>query len=227
MPSMQKILSEVFNDNNISCPCEDLSTGEFSKWYSYPSTQIDYPALKSVDQELPVHTPVKRPSSKRGIVFLYRVDPTDNSKLEVFMPEASKTRDVEYQNDGRIDPPYGMAINQYTRTFQVTLGTKLDVIENLLWFSNRGDLRIKLDYGDLNTLRSWEETCDVAGYVGTSTGTKQAFLLIHQSNSVGGSAILTDCILSIKRTRKLGPEKIHTIYYELTELFTNPLRKIE
>jgi hypothetical protein len=60
--------------------------------------------------------------------------------------------------------------------------------------------RIVLDYGNLETGESWNDTCDIMGRIGLSKGAYNLFypLLIHNSQSLGGGAILTDHILSIK-----------------------------
>lgn len=60
--------------------------------------------------------------------------------------------------------------------------------------------RIVLDYGDTETGRSWGEIYDVTGRIGRSTGIKIPILL-YNKRSMGGSAILTDCIIGIKESR--------------------------
>ena len=57
--------------------------------------------------------------------------------------------------------------------------------------------RIRLVYGDTNTGKDWLEEYDVIGTIGRSTGTKQVPLLIKNSRSTGGGAILDHCILKI------------------------------
>lgn len=58
--------------------------------------------------------------------------------------------------------------------------------------------RIILDYGDTQTGKSWGEIHDVCGYVGRSTGSQKIPILVFNSRSYGGGAILTHCIVSIK-----------------------------
>lgn len=58
--------------------------------------------------------------------------------------------------------------------------------------------RIVLDYGDVKTGESWGEVYDIAGYIGRSTGSIKVPLLIHNSRSMGGGAILDHCIIGIK-----------------------------
>ena len=57
--------------------------------------------------------------------------------------------------------------------------------------------RIRLVYGDTNTGKDWLEEYEVIGTIGRSTGIKQIPLLIKNSRSTGGGAILDDCILKI------------------------------
>lgn len=57
--------------------------------------------------------------------------------------------------------------------------------------------RIRLVYGDPSTGEDWLQEYDVIGMVGRSTGTKQIPLLINNSRSTGGGAILDHRILKI------------------------------
>lgn len=61
--------------------------------------------------------------------------------------------------------------------------------------------RIVVDYGDIATKKSWEEVYDISGYVGRSMGDIKIPLLVHNSRSYGGGALLTHCILSIKESK--------------------------
>jgi hypothetical protein len=63
--------------------------------------------------------------------------------------------------------------------------------------------RITLDYGDITTKKSWDEQYDISGRVGYSSGLYglKYPLLIHNSRSLGGGLIITDCILSIKLSK--------------------------
>jgi hypothetical protein len=62
-------------------------------------------------------------------------------------------------------------------------------------------IRVTLDYGDTTTGKSWGETCDVSGYIGRSTGILKVLILVANSRSHGGGAILTGSILSIKTSK--------------------------
>lgn len=61
--------------------------------------------------------------------------------------------------------------------------------------------RILLDYGDAKTNTSWNETYDITGYIGKSTGIQPILILLHNSRSTGGTSILTHCIISIKESK--------------------------
>ena len=61
--------------------------------------------------------------------------------------------------------------------------------------------RIVIDYGNTETKESWQETYDISGYVGRSNGSIKIPLLIYNSRSIGGSGILSQCILSIKESK--------------------------
>ncbi len=74
----------------------------------------------------------------------------------------------------------------------------VDVLE--MARSNR--LRIKIDLGDIETGKSWNEIFDVTGYVGRSTGNIKIPLLIHNKRCYGGGAILDHCIIKIECSNK-------------------------
>ena len=61
--------------------------------------------------------------------------------------------------------------------------------------------RIRVVYGDINTGNDWLEEYEILGYVGKSTGINPAPLLINNSRSFGGGAILTGSILKIVDTQ--------------------------
>jgi len=228
MSNTQKTLPEAVRESLASIVpcvvCLNKNTDAYSNWWSYPHTDIDYGSLKSIDQELPVYSaPDAEESPFFGVPFLYRVCPEDKYSLEVFVPYGDKIHKWNYSGNAADSP---VRIVVYTDVFRVAIGTKLEVIETLLWLNSRSDLRVKLDYGDLNTLKSWNEEFDVTGRIGASTGEYSTFILVHNSRSAGGSPILTHCILSITATKKQKGAKKHKIYYELTELFTDPLHKV-
>jgi hypothetical protein len=55
--------------------------------------------------------------------------------------------------------------------------------------------RIVLDYGNTETMESWGDVYGITGTVSRSTGQVKIPLLIHNSRSLGGGAILTHCII--------------------------------
>ena len=57
--------------------------------------------------------------------------------------------------------------------------------------------RIRIVYGNTTTGEDWLQEYDVIGSIGKSTGTNQIPLLLSNSRSTGGGAILEDCILKI------------------------------
>ena len=57
--------------------------------------------------------------------------------------------------------------------------------------------RVRIVYGNTTTGEDWLQEYDVIGSIGKSTGTNQIPLLISNSRSTGGGAILEDCILKI------------------------------
>lgn len=70
--------------------------------------------------------------------------------------------------------------------------------------------RVKIDYGDTKTGKSWGEVNDICGRIGRSTGTQKIPLLVYNRRSLGGGALLDHCILSIQETAKP-----HRILYQL------------
>lgn len=81
------------------------------------------------------------------------------------------------------------------------VGTPSAVVDKLL-HAHRGDYRIRLCYGDSKTGRDWQEIHDIEGYVGRTTGEVKIPILVYNKRSLGGSAILTDCIVRITLTGK-------------------------
>ena len=79
-------------------------------------------------------------------------------------------------------------------TFDDRTNDSLRAVINSLYHSQK---RVRLVYGDIKTGKDWLEECDVIGTIGRSTGTKKVPLLIHNSRSWGGGAILDGCIVKI------------------------------
>lgn len=79
--------------------------------------------------------------------------------------------------------------------------TPVELIKVLENIRNRGT-RIKIAYGDQMTGRDWEETHDIAGYIGRSTGQVKIPLLMYNQRSMGGGGILTASIVKIEYANK-------------------------
>ncbi len=67
--------------------------------------------------------------------------------------------------------------------------------------ARQSNKRIRVYLGNTETGQSWHEVNDIMGYVGNSTGSIKIPLLIHNSNSTGGGAILDNCIVKIVETK--------------------------
>ena len=74
--------------------------------------------------------------------------------------------------------------------------TPIKVMETLV-DANKHYRRIRVFYGDVNTGKDWCETFDTIGYIGKSTGQIKIPLLVKNSNSCGGGAVLDGCIVKI------------------------------
>jgi len=61
--------------------------------------------------------------------------------------------------------------------------------------------RCRFHWGDTETGRDWGDDCDVKGRIGRSTGSIKIPLLVYNSRSFGGGALLTDCIVKIVTTK--------------------------
>lgn len=69
------------------------------------------------------------------------------------------------------------------------------VLENLQ--NNRSRIRVWYGQGGV----SWNEENDTIGYIGRSTGNIKIPLLVHNSRSIGGGALLDHCIVKIVDTK--------------------------
>ena len=68
--------------------------------------------------------------------------------------------------------------------------------------SSRLSKRIRIFFGDRETGKDWNEFYDNIGYVGRSTGLIKIPLMIHNTRSTGGGAILDHCIVKITVDKK-------------------------
>lgn len=72
-----------------------------------------------------------------------------------------------------------------------------DAVIRVLENAMRTNKRIRIFYGDTETGRDWMEIYDTIGTIGRSCGQNKIPLLIKNSRSYGGGAILTHCIVKI------------------------------
>ena len=100
-----------------------------------------------------------------------------------------------------------------TSYYSETSQQVIDALENI----REKDIRVRIFYGDIKTGRSWLDENDTDGYVGRSTGTVKIPLLIHNSRSMGGGAILDHCIIRIIDT------KTHRVLYTNPKFHTSKL----
>lgn len=70
--------------------------------------------------------------------------------------------------------------------------------------------RIRIFYGDKETGGDWKEEYDTMGYIGRSTGRIKIPILLHNSRSTGGTAVLDHCIVKI--TTVGSDNKPHIVY---------------
>lgn len=91
----------------------------------------------------------------------------------------------------------------------------LRILENAC----KNSTKIRVWYGDKETGRDWGEIYDVFGYVGRSTGTQPIPILLKRRDSIGGGAMLPECIVRItidKRDVYRHP-KFNQPKYSITE----------
>lgn len=99
-----------------------------------------------------------------------------------------------------------------------------DKVCNVLEQARATRTRIKIDLGYTDEApegkqvgQSWGEIHDVTGYVGRSTGRVKIPLLVYNSRSMGGGAILDHCIVQIKESRGGRVLYQHPNYIPYTE----------
>ncbi|XAI95443.1 hypothetical protein [Microcystis phage Mvi-JY20] len=93
-----------------------------------------------------------------------------------------------------------MATTQADRELQFSEGTDPKVMQVLKDLLSHPRTRVHILKGNTETGKPWYEQYDTCGYIGRSTGTKPIPLLVHNSRSFGGGAILTANILRIQTT---------------------------
>jgi hypothetical protein len=79
-------------------------------------------------------------------------------------------------------------------TFHKDTPERVKELLKLLNFSRR---RVRIWYGDKETGRAWNEERHVTGTIGRSSGYSKIPLMIPNRRSLGGPALLDDCIIRI------------------------------
>lgn len=76
-----------------------------------------------------------------------------------------------------------------------------DKVVFVLEHVRQSNKRIRIYLGDTETGQSWHEINDIMGYVSNSTGNIKIPILVHNTNSMGGGAILDNRIIKIVETK--------------------------
>lgn len=96
----------------------------------------------------------------------------------------------------------------YGNKYKVANGTYYhsdtpDKVIRILENSRLNNQRIRLFYGNTENGRDWMETWETIGTIGRSCGNVQIPLLIKNNRSMGGGAILDNCIVKITIDKKV------------------------
>ncbi len=75
--------------------------------------------------------------------------------------------------------------------------------------------RLKLYLGDSDTGADWGEEHDTTGTIGRSTGNVKIPILLNNTRSIGGGAILDNCIVKIRDMRTKQILYVHPNYRPL------------
>jgi hypothetical protein len=71
-----------------------------------------------------------------------------------------------------------------------------------LEYCRKNRLRVKINYGDVATGKSWNEEHDTMGYVSMSKGHEARFpILVHNARAYGGGSLMDNCILKIQESK--------------------------
>lgn len=76
-----------------------------------------------------------------------------------------------------------------------------EIVVQLLEKARVADVRLRIQYGDVMTGKSWMDDPE-EGYIGRSTGETKIPLLVHNKRSMGGDGIMDHHIVKIEPTRK-------------------------
>lgn len=82
-----------------------------------------------------------------------------------------------------------------------------DEVINILERCRQNKTRIKIYLGNTETGEDWRETFDTTGTIGRSMGKIQVPILLHNSRSMGGGALLDHCIIKISESN--GRRKLY------------------
>jgi len=91
------------------------------------------------------------------------------------------------------------------KTYRIINGTSYhletpDEVVRVLENARTNRTRLHVSLGETKTGRDWLEEFESYGYIGRSTGSIKVPLMIHNSRSLGGGAILDHCIVRIRTT---------------------------
>jgi len=116
---------------------------------------------------------------------------------EAAMQKASMQKQSMYEIKKGVDGKDYKVVNEtwYSEKTPDNIVTKLET------HRLRGT-RIRFHWGDKETGKDWGDTYDVEGRIGRSTGQIKIPLLINNSRSMGGGAILTDSIVKMRYANK-------------------------
>jgi hypothetical protein len=85
----------------------------------------------------------------------------------------------------------------------------IELLEKL----RRERTRVRFHWGDMETGEDWMEDHDVEGRIGETTGVKAIPILVHNNRSLGGTPILTHCIVKIETTQGNRVLYQHPLYH--------------
>ena|SRR5688572_4425388 len=88
-----------------------------------------------------------------------------------------------------------------------------DKVIQVLDYAHNNNLRLRFYFGDNITGRDWEETSDIKGYVGSSTGKIKIPLVIYNKRSFGGMWLMDDRLVKIETTKGKRLLYIHPNYH--------------
>ena len=91
-----------------------------------------------------------------------------------------------------------------------TTDEMINILENIA----KNKTRCQFYWGDTKTGRDWEGKYGIIGRIGRSTGSIKIPLLVYNNRSVGGSALLSHCIVKIVTSRGKNVIYQHPNYHK-------------